>query len=95
MWHFTDIPTPVVVRTEVTTDNTSIRLLWEWSDEGLLMCLDSVRVDYKPGSPTPTIEWLFNWKKVKDDYSTGVGKDGSLTLTYVELKDAGTYIFTL
>ena len=33
---------------EVTADNTSIRVLWEWSRQGLLMCLDSVRVDYQP-----------------------------------------------
>jgi len=45
------------------------------------------------GSPTPTIIWLFNGKKVKDDYSTEVGKDGSLTLVCVELKHAGTYTF--
>ena len=46
--HFTDIPVPVRVRAEVTADNTSIRVLWEWSRQGLLMCLDSVRVDYQP-----------------------------------------------
>jgi len=48
LWHFTDIPTPVLVRAEVTADNTSIRVLWEWSRQGLLMCLGSVRVDYQP-----------------------------------------------
>jgi len=36
------------MRSEVTADNTSIRVLWEWSDEGLLTCLDSVRVYYQP-----------------------------------------------
>ena len=36
------------MRAEVTADNTSIRVLWEWSDQGVLMCLDSVRVDYQP-----------------------------------------------
>ena len=46
--HFTDIPAPVRVRAEVTADNTSIRVLWEWSRQGVLMCLDSVRVDYRP-----------------------------------------------
>ena len=48
--HFTDIPAPapVIVRAEVTADNTSIRVLWVWSRQGLLMCLDSVRVDYQP-----------------------------------------------
>ena len=44
----TGILAPVRVRTEVTADNTSIRVLWEWSRQGLLMCLDSVRVDYQP-----------------------------------------------
>ena len=47
-WHFTDIPTPVGVRAEVTADNTSIRVLWEWSRQGVLMCLESIRVDYQP-----------------------------------------------
>ena len=47
------------------------------------------------GSPTPTITWLFNGKKVEDDYSTEVGKDGSLTLVCVELKHAGTYTFSV
>ena len=47
------------------------------------------------GSPTRTVTWLYNGKKVKDDYSTEVGKDGSLTLTCVELKHAGTYTFSV
>ena len=46
--HFTDIPAPVRVRAEAIADNASIRVLWEWSGQGLLMCLDSVRVDYQP-----------------------------------------------
>ena len=44
---FVDIPTPVAVRAEVTADNTSIRVLWEWSNEGVPMCVDLVRVDYQ------------------------------------------------
>ena len=44
----TDTPAPVRVRAEATADNTSIRVLWEWSRQGLLMCLDSVRVEYQP-----------------------------------------------
>ena len=44
----TDIPAPIMVRAEVTADNTSIRVLWEWSHQGVLMCLESVRVDYQP-----------------------------------------------
>ena len=47
------------------------------------------------GSPIPTITWLFNGKKVEDDYSTEVGKDGSLTLVCVELKHAGTFTFSV
>jgi len=47
--HFTGrIPFPVGVRAEATADNTSIIVLWEWSHQGLLTCLDSVRVDYQP-----------------------------------------------
>ena len=45
---FVDIPTPVVLRAEVTADNTTIRVLWEWSNEGVPMCVDLVRVDYQP-----------------------------------------------
>ena len=36
------------MRAEVTADNTSIRVLWEWSNEGVPMCVDFVRVDYQP-----------------------------------------------
>ena len=36
------------MRAEATADNTSIRVLWEWSRQGLLLCLDSVRVYYQP-----------------------------------------------
>ena len=46
--YITDIPAPVRVRAEVTADNTSIRVLWEWSHQGWFTCLDSVRVDYQP-----------------------------------------------
>ena len=47
------------------------------------------------GTPTPTVTWLFNGRKVKDDYSTEVRKDGSLTLITVEPKHTGTYTFTV
>ena len=36
------------MRAEATADNTSISVLWEWSRQGLLLCLDSVRVYYQP-----------------------------------------------
>ena len=47
------------------------------------------------GRPTPTITWFFNGRKVEDDYSTELGKDGSLVLVSAELKHASTYTFTL
>ena len=33
-----DIPAPVGVRAEVTAGNRSIRVSWEWSCQGVLMC---------------------------------------------------------
>ena len=45
------------------------------------------------GRPTPTVTWFFNGRKVEDDYSTELGKDGSLVLVSVETKHAGTYTF--
>ena len=47
--HFSllDIPTPDEVRAEVTPDNTSIRVSWEWSHQGVLMCVNFVRVHYR------------------------------------------------
>ena len=46
--HCTDIPVPVGVRAEVTADNTSIRVSWQWSRQGLPMCVNLVRVHYQP-----------------------------------------------
>ena len=43
-----DIPIPFGVRAEVTASNTSIRVSWEWSPQGVLMCVDFVRVHYQP-----------------------------------------------
>ena len=45
MYHCTDIPVPFGVRAEVTADNTSVRVSWEWSCQG---ALDLVRVHYRP-----------------------------------------------
>ena len=39
--------------------------------------------------------WLFNERKVEDDYSTELEKDGSLVLVSAELKHACTYTFTV
>ena len=43
-----DIPIPLGVRAEATANNTSIRASWERSRQGLLMCVDLVRVHYPP-----------------------------------------------
>jgi len=83
--HFTAIPAPVRVRAEVTADNTSIRVLWEWSNEGLLMCLDGVRVDYQPeggslmmDSATATSATLSNLQ-CNTQYTISVYAEGGLT----------------
>ena len=63
-----------------------------------VQCLEGEQVSLMvkaTGSPTPTVTWLFNGRKVEDDYSTELGKDGSLVLVSVELKHAGTYTFTV
>ena len=39
---------PFIVRAEVTADNTSIRVSWEWSCQGVPMHINLVRVDYQP-----------------------------------------------
>ena len=36
------------MRAEVTADNTSIRVSWQWSSGGLLMCVNLVQVHYQP-----------------------------------------------
>ena len=38
---------PVEVRAEASADNTSIRVSWQWSCQGVPMCVDLVRVDYQ------------------------------------------------
>ena len=43
-----DILAPVGVRAEATADNTSIRVSWKWSRQGVPMCVDLVRVHYQP-----------------------------------------------
>ena len=42
------MPTPVGVRAEATADNTSIRVSWQWSRDGLPICVDRVQVHYQP-----------------------------------------------
>ena len=45
---YTDVPGPFIVRAKVTADNTSIRVSWEWSCQGVPMYINHVRVDYQP-----------------------------------------------
>ena len=49
----TDIPTPFGVRAEVTADNTSIRVSWQWSHQGVPMCVGNVSVHYQPEGRSP------------------------------------------
>ena len=63
-----------------------------------VQCLEGEQVSLivkATGRPTPTITWFFNGRKVENDYSTELGKDGSLVFVSVELKHAGTYTFTV
>ena len=63
-----------------------------------VQCLEGEQVSLMvkaTGRPTPTVTWFFNGRKVEDDYSTELGKDGSLVLVSVEMKHAGTYTFTV
>ena len=61
-----------------------------------VQCLEGEQVSLKvkfAGRPAPTVTWFFSGRKVEDDYSTELGKDGSLVLVSVETKHAGTYKF--
>ena len=61
-----------------------------------VQCLEGEQVSLMvkfAGRPFPTVTWFFNGRKVEDDYSTELGKDGSLILVSAELKHAGIYTF--
>ena len=61
-----------------------------------VQCLEGEQISLMvkaTGRPTPTVTWFFNGRKVEDDYSTELGKDGSLILVSAELKHAGIYTF--
>ena len=45
---YTDVPGPFIVRAEVTADNTSIRVSWEWSCQDMPTHINLVRVHYQP-----------------------------------------------
>ena len=44
---YADVPGPFIVRAEVTSDNTSIRVSWEWSCRGVPVSINSVKVNYR------------------------------------------------
>ena len=44
----TGVPSPVGVRAEVTADNTSIRVSWQWQSQNVSICVDLIRVHYQP-----------------------------------------------
>ena len=66
----TNVPGPFIVRAEVTTDNTSIRVSWKWLCQGMPMYINHIGVDYQPeggslmmytvGSTTATRATLHN-----------------------------------
>ena len=44
----TDVPGPFIVRAEVNADNTSVKVSWQWSRQGVPMYINLVRVHYQP-----------------------------------------------
>ena len=83
----TGIPAPVRVRAEVTANNTSIRMSWEWSCRGTLDII-SITVHYQPegeslmiyfvDSKTATSATLPNLQCDKE-YTVWVYAEGSRT----------------
>ena len=57
---FPDIPVPVGVRLEVTADNTSVRVLWEWLLSNVSLGVDNVRVHYQPEGGSPMMYTVSN-----------------------------------
>ena len=81
----TDVPGPFIVRAEVTADNISIRVTWEWSCQGVPMYINRVRVHYQPeggslmmytvGSTTATSATLPNFQ-CNTEYTVWVHAEG-------------------
>ena len=88
--HCADVPHPFGVRAEVTSDNTSIRVSWQWSRQDLLTCVDLVSVHYQPeggsvmnytvGNTTATSATLPNLQ-CNTDYTIWVYAKGGKTGT--------------
>ena len=48
------------METEVTADNTSIRVSWGWSRQGVPMCVDNIIVHYQPEGGSPMMYTVGN-----------------------------------
>ena len=106
--HFSDIRAPVGVRAEATADNTSIRVSWEWSHQGVPMCID-LGVRYHPergsvmmynvGNTTATSATLPNLQcstvyTIWVYAESGSNKTGNMSAhTMVSLPVRGMYVF--
>ena len=104
-----DIPTPLGVRAEVTSENTSIRVSWWWSRQGVLKCVDLVRVNYQPqggslmnytvGNVTATSATLPNLQ-CNTEYMISIHASGGLNDTWSDpiiefLPARGVYIHNI
>ena len=82
----TDIPTPVGVRAEVTADNTSIRVSWQWQRHNASICVDLVRFHYLPwrgshtvGNSTATTSAILPNLQCDTQYTIWVNASGGRT----------------
>ena len=57
---YSDVPGPFIVRAEVTADNASVRVSWEWSCQGVPMYINRVRVDYQPEGGSLMLQMVNN-----------------------------------
>ena len=84
------------MRAEVTADNTSIRVSWEWLGQGVLMCVDLIGVDYQPAEGgsrmmytvdnTTTTSVILHNLKCNTKYTVWVYANGGQTSTSVSRK---------
>ena len=83
----TDVPTPVRVRAEVTADNTSIRVSWEWQILSVPICVDLIHVHYlqpwrssrKVGNSTATTSAILPNLQCDTEYTIRVYAKGGNT----------------
>ena len=94
---------------EATADNTSIQMFWEWPRQSVLLCFDSVRVEYQPeggslmmytvDSATATSATLSNLL-CNTQYTISVVAEGGMTgtrsvITVVSLPARGIVVLQL